>query len=80
MPKAILEFNLPEERNEYEDAVKGQLSAIIIEEIWQRVFRPAFKRGYSNPEINKLIKSKHGMLLVEKLAEIYQEILKEYNE
>lgn len=33
MPKAILEFNLPEEREEYEDAINGAKHSLIASEL-----------------------------------------------
>ena len=44
--KATLTFNLPEERDEFERAVKAARYQSALFEIGQRVFRPARKYGY----------------------------------
>lgn len=55
MPKAILEFSLPEETEEFETAVKaGSLSAALFE-VGQRVFRPARKHGYPDQKLQELL-------------------------
>lgn len=53
--KATLEFNLPEEQEEFRDAVNGTKNQIILDEIWIEVFRPFYKHGYNDPKIQKLI-------------------------
>jgi len=75
MPKAILEFNLPEERDELMHAWNGTKNSIIIEETWNKVFRPYHKHGYADQKLNKLLESKDGQYIIEKLTEIYQEVL-----
>ncbi len=55
MPKAILEFNLPEEQEEFDTAVNaGKLSGFVFD-VEQEVFRPARKHGYSDATIQRLI-------------------------
>ena len=41
--KAILEFNLPEEQLEFEDAIKGSHNKMLIDDLYDKVFRPHFK-------------------------------------
>ena len=54
MPKVILEFNLPEEREAFEDATKGSEYKWALEDIWDKVFRPRHKHGYNDPILNNL--------------------------
>jgi hypothetical protein len=53
--KAILEFNLPEEKEEYFDALNGQKSAVAFTEVWDKLFRPRHKYGYGDDRINELM-------------------------
>ena len=53
--KAILEFNLPEDEEEYEITSKATNMSSALFEIKQEIFRPARKHGYSDPEITKLL-------------------------
>ena len=53
--KGTLEFNLPEEQEEFEQAVNaGKMSAALFD-IRQQVFRPARKHGYNRADIQQLI-------------------------
>lgn len=59
--KAILEFNLPEDRFEHTRAVKGTDAYIVLWEVSQQIFRPARKHGYlSDPKLNQLLGGDHG--------------------
>jgi hypothetical protein len=53
--KAILEFNLPEEREEFEASSKGLSSKVKIDSIYDEVFRPYLKYGkeISNKELTE---------------------------
>lgn len=46
--KAILEFNLPEEKEEFETAVKAAKIKHALYEVSQEIFRPARKHGYAD--------------------------------
>lgn len=41
--KAILEFNLPEEQTEFEEAIKGSYNKMLLDGLYDNVFRPHFK-------------------------------------
>lgn len=45
--KSIIEFNLPEEREEMNDALNGNLYKVRIDTLYDEVFRPHLK--YVNP-------------------------------
>lgn len=77
MPKAMLSFTLPEEREEFEDAQNGWKYKNQVEEIWNQVFRPYYKHGYSDQELNKLLNTKEGNLIMSKLSDIYHEAIKD---
>jgi len=75
--KATLEFNLPEEQEEFEMAQRASEYKDTLEQIWLRVFRPYQKHGYENEELNKLIESEPKVgLAIEMLTEIYREVLR----
>lgn len=88
MSKASLHFNLPEEREEFETAVKAGDYKLALWDIAQEVFRPARKHGYSDGKIQKLlldidhnadVSSEYGKGtdLVGLLEEKFYEILRE---
>lgn len=82
--KAILEFNLPEETQEYVDHMNGPKYAIAMEEVTQQVFRPARKHGYpENSEIAQALKAipdGQGEDLIGLLEQEYHRIIREYLE
>ena len=55
--KATLSFNLPEEREEHEDAINGGKYKYQLEDVGNTVFRPARKHGYSDQRIQKLMEA-----------------------
>lgn len=88
MSKASLHFNLPEEREEFETAVKAGDYKLALWEISQEIFRPARKHGYADQKIQKLlldidhnadISSEYGKgtELISLLEERFYEILRE---
>lgn len=78
MPKVTLEFNLPEEREAFEDATKGSEYKWALEEVWDKVFRPRNKHLYGNDEINKIVESPDGEKLMDFLENIYRESVNKY--
>lgn len=85
MPKAILEFNLPEEQEEFDTAVKAIDYKLALWDIAQDIFRPARKHGYPEERIQKLLlkidegtlEDGQGTELVALLEEKFYEILRE---
>ena len=43
--KAILNYNLPEEREEFETALNGWKYKLTLDEMWDVLFRPRHKHG-----------------------------------
>jgi hypothetical protein len=74
MPKVTLTYQLPEEREEFELAVNGAKASVKLEDIWNEVFRPHLKHGYSNPELQRLAESKNGRRMMELLIELYNQV------
>lgn len=64
MTKAILEFNLPEEREDHVNALYGSVNKMKIDTIYDEVFRPIFK--YNQPV--------HGKVLSDSEIELLQKI------
>lgn len=79
MPKAYLKFNLPEESEDFELALKGASTHYKLEEVWDRVFRPYRKHGYGDPEINKIIEDNPEVAdkIIEYLIGLYLEVKNE---
>lgn len=77
--KAILEFTLPDEQEEFSTAVKGIDMSIALHEIRNRIFRPARKHGYPLPALADLMKKlgEDGEELVRLLEQTFNEILNE---
>ena len=53
--KASLHFNLPKEREEFNNAAKANEMKSLLFEISQEIFRPARKHGYSDPRMKKFL-------------------------
>jgi len=75
MPKATLSFSIPEEQDDFNDAMNGWRYKNQIDEIWNTVFRPYYKHGYSDQELNKLLSSPEGGIIIDKLAELYRQVI-----
>jgi len=65
--KVTLQFNLPEEEQDFLLATKAGAMSAALWEIGQEIFRPARKHGYSDTQIQELITKLDG--LVEKPQE-----------
>jgi len=73
MPKGILEFDLTEEREEFDDAVNGWKYKSRIDDIWQKVWRPRHKHGYNNERLNALCEIPEVDEAIDILEKIYQD-------
>lgn len=85
--KSTLEFNLPEEQDLLEAAIKGPyLEALVDLEIWNVVFRPAIKYGaYSESygpaqkRLNELLRdestSEQTLEVIELLGEVFNHLV-----
>lgn len=71
--KATLEFDLPEDTEEHELALKAGRMSIALWEVRNSVFRPARKHGYSHSGLTEL--SKRDLDVIRMLEEIFNEIL-----
>lgn len=76
--KAILEFNLPEDTEDFKVAQKGMEYKLALEDVWNEVFRPNFKHGYSNEVLQELTQNPQVFEAIKLLSEIYQAVLTEY--
>lgn len=75
MPRATLSFNIPEEKEDFNDAMNGWKHRYQVEQIWEKVFRPYYKHGYRDEELNKLLSSDEGGIIINKLAELYRQVI-----
>lgn len=88
-----LEFNLedPYATEDFRLALKANDLNLCLDEIWNRIFRPAFKHGYPDKIIEDLIEkcgsytdengyeASYGLDLIDALSELYKEIKEEYD-
>lgn len=72
--KAMLEFNLPEEQEEFDAANKGADCKIALWEIAQEIFRPARKHGYDNSSIQKVLDKADEVTVVTDIGGIKYEV------
>ena len=73
--RAILEFQLPEEQEEFESAVNGADYKDKLDEVWDKLFRPRHKHGYNNDVLNELDDDEKVSKAIDLLEEIYKEII-----
>jgi len=74
MPKHIIEFDMPEEREEMEDALNGWDYKYQLEEMWNLLFRPYYKHGYDDEKMNQLLNSKNGRYIMDYLEKKFKDI------
>lgn len=72
--KVYLQFDIPEENDEYQDAMEGSNHRIKFEQIWDKLFRPRHKHGYSNEKIQKLLANKQCQKLMDELELVFKQI------
>ena len=76
--KSTLEFNLPEENEEFKLALKGTSMSIALSDIANEIFRPARKHGYSDKALSDLIeKNPDAEEIIGMLETKFFEILQE---
>ncbi len=76
-----------EERQDVLLMLKARDMHIALDEIWNKVFRPSFKHGYSDEKLNNLIEAcgedekgySNANELIWRLGELYNEIIREYD-
>jgi hypothetical protein len=73
--KSTLEFDLPEEKDDLDDALNGSKYKVQIDELWNRLFRPRHKHGYHSQELNMLMMTEVGEKIMDELEEIYNEVI-----
>lgn len=82
MPKAILEFNLPEEQEEFNTTSKAGDMHSVLWDLQNQVFRNILKYGSSNNEtIETLLKTHPDQVvsIVEAIQNEYFKLLEDYN-
>ena len=74
--KTTISFNLPDEREELEDALNGSKYKARIDTLYDEVFRPHLK--YGNPIIGNELNGDQEQVIVElwkKVAEHFEDVL-----
>ena len=77
MPTHTIKFNLPEESEDLRDAMQGTKMSIFINDVWDQLFRPHFKHGYNDKELQRLSATKDGAKVIELLSEKYNDLLQD---
>lgn len=81
LKKGILEFNLEDSyaREDFIDAINGTKYKIMLDDIWTHVFRPFYKHGYPDQEINRLTEylGDDAYTIMEYLSKRYHEVVNE---
>ena len=76
--KLIFDLDDPEEKEKFEDAVQGSFYKTKLENVYTEIFRPAFKHGYSEPNINELLqRSEDVQKFVDLLADKFTAFMKD---
>jgi hypothetical protein len=79
--KASLEFNLPEDKEELDAALKGSLYKARIDELYDQVFRPHIKYDKpiigADPKWQELSEEQRGVIeaLWKKVAEHFEDVI-----
>jgi hypothetical protein len=77
--KAILEYTLPDDQDDYDNAHKATRMAALIDDIYTHVFRPAYKHGYSSHEYPQLTTlTDRDIEVIEALHTIYTRLREEH--
>lgn len=76
--KATLTFNLPEEQEEHQTALKGIDYKCAIDSIKNELFRPYRKHGYPDPEMQELAMREDVYKFMEMLENQLYVILSQY--
>lgn len=72
--KAILEFNLPEEKEDHLDALNGSRYKCRIDTLYDEVFRPFFKYGIRiTPALDELTEYQVMTEIWAKVSEHFEE-------
>jgi hypothetical protein len=74
--KGILEFELPQENEEFETAAKGWRYKVAIDQLWEEMFRPRHKHGYYD-KLQKLVETETGEAIMEELERLYLTIIED---
>ena len=75
--KVNLEFNLPEEQDDYQMTIDGPKAFMSLSEIANEIFRPARKYGYGDAQLQQLIEDNPGAFeIISKLESMFYEIIR----
>lgn len=72
--KAIIEFDMPQDTEKYVAAMRGAEYRTALRDIWEQMFRPYFKHGYSDQALQDATSTDSGGIVIERLADRYRDI------
>jgi hypothetical protein len=75
--KIYVKYDMPDDKEDFELAQKAVKMSIAIDDMWNEVFRPFYKHGYKNKELNDLTENEDVAKAIDLLAEIYREVLRD---
>ena len=74
MAKVVLEYDMYDDREEYELALAAYKYKHFYKEVWEKLFRPRHKHGYVDGRIDVLLENECCQHLMDRLEEIYKEV------
>jgi hypothetical protein len=81
--KHIIEFNLPEDREELKILMSAGDLSLVVDDVANEIFRPARKHGYSEQyhKLNELINQNPELAtdIIEELEKMFFQILENHN-
>lgn len=75
MAKGTLEFNLPEEQEDFVHAQNAHKYSVQLDEVWNSVFRPRHKHGYNDNVLNDFCNTPQGNDIMDRLETLYRKAL-----
>lgn len=78
--EVTMKFDLPEENETFKQFFGGPAYKAVLDDVAEKIFRPARKHGYSNPAIELLLEKldDDGLNLISLLETIFYELLEEH--
>lgn len=79
MAIVTFEFDMEEEADKIDIALNGQKYKDQMDDVWEALFRPRWKHGYSNADLNKLLENEDVGKAIDMLEKMFQDIRREDN-
>jgi hypothetical protein len=77
MAKVIFEFDMDEDAERIDITINGHKYKDQLDKVWEELFRPRWKHGYPNADLDKLTENEEVGKALDILEKMFQDILKE---